>query len=505
MRYTTFRFALAVTPAQAAILARHAGASRFAYNQCLQLVADALATKRTDPQIRVPWSGFDLLKAFNAWKKTEEAGRLFVVAPGGTITKQVTGLGWRREVSAQVFEEAAVDLGRALSAYAEAKAGKGKDRVGFPRRKRKGRCRDSFRLRNKQGKGGGYCIRIGEGHPRSLTLPTIGMVRVHDDTRRLRRLLRPTAQTDPDTGQPVVEPRAKVLFATVNRHGSRWYVSLNVQAPDFHVQRRHPPRHADDSGGFVGVDRGLAAFAVAATAGGSEVGRFTAPKPLRRGIMALRRQSRAVSRAQPRSCNRAKASRRLSRQHARIADTRRSFLHAVSSQLVQTHDRLCLEDLAVANLMSNRYLARPSETPPGPSSPANSAIRRPGSGPSWWSVTAGSHPPRPARVAGGSSSRWGWLSGSFAATRAGWPSTATVTPPPTSPPGPSATTPRLRTAKRAAGQPTPLEGKALAIAVAMAKPASLKGEPTPTPSWRELRTPEKGAAGLPHHGAFDRL
>jgi putative transposase len=358
MRYTTFRFALAVTPAQAAILARHAGASRFAYNQCLQLVADALATKRTDPQIRVPWSGFDLLKAFNAWKKTEEAGRLFVVAPGGTITKQVTGLGWQREVSAQVFEEAAVDLGRALSAYAEAKAGKRKDRVGFPRRKRKGRCRDSFRLRNKQGKGGGYCIRIGEGHPRSLTLPTIGMVRVHDDTRRLRRLLRPTAQTDPDTGQPVVEPRAKVLFATVNRHGSRWYVSLNVQAPDFHVQRRHPPRHADDSGGFVGVDRGLAAFAVAATAGGSEVGRFTAPKPLRRGIMALRRQSRAVSRAQPRSCNRAKASRRLSRQHARIADTRRSFLHAVSSQLVQTHDRLCLEDLAVANLMSNRYLAR---------------------------------------------------------------------------------------------------------------------------------------------------
>jgi IS605 OrfB family transposase len=29
-----------------------------------------------------------------------------------------------------------------------------------------------------------------------------------------------------------------------------------------------------------------------------------------------------------------------------------------SSQLVQTHDRLCLEDLAVANLMTNRHLAR---------------------------------------------------------------------------------------------------------------------------------------------------
>jgi putative transposase len=37
---------------------------------------------------------------------------------------------------------------------------------------------------------------------------------------------------------------------------------------------------------------------------------------------------------------------------------RRSFLHEVSSQLVKTHDRLCLEDLAVANLLGNRQLAR---------------------------------------------------------------------------------------------------------------------------------------------------
>jgi len=139
MRHTTFRFALAPTPAQAAMLARHAGASRFGYNQCLGLVTKALATRRMDPQVRVPWSGFDLIKAFNAWKKTEEAGRLFVVAPDGTIIKQVTGLGWRHAVSAQVFEEAAVDLGRALSAHTEAKAAVRKGRrVGFPRRKRKG-------------------------------------------------------------------------------------------------------------------------------------------------------------------------------------------------------------------------------------------------------------------------------------------------------------------------------------------------------------------------------
>ena len=53
-----------------------------------------------------------------------------------------------------------------------------------------------------------------------------------------------------------------------------------------------------------------------------------------------------------------KAIRRLSRQHARISRIRRSFLHEVSSQLVKTHDRLCLEGLAIANLVRNKHLAR---------------------------------------------------------------------------------------------------------------------------------------------------
>ena len=76
MRHTTFRFALAPTPTQAAMLARHAGASRFAYNQCLRLVADALAAKRAGSEVKVPWSGFDLINAFNAWKRGESAGRI---------------------------------------------------------------------------------------------------------------------------------------------------------------------------------------------------------------------------------------------------------------------------------------------------------------------------------------------------------------------------------------------------------------------------------------------
>ena len=45
-RHTTFRFCLDPTVEQHDVLARHAGAARFAFNQCLRLVKTAL-TQRT--------------------------------------------------------------------------------------------------------------------------------------------------------------------------------------------------------------------------------------------------------------------------------------------------------------------------------------------------------------------------------------------------------------------------------------------------------------------------
>jgi putative transposase len=50
---------------------------------------------------------------------------------------------------------------------------------------------------------------------------------------------------------------------------------------------------------------------VAATADGTEVGRFQTPKPLHRGMVRLRRLSHRISATRPRSRNRAKAVRRF--------------------------------------------------------------------------------------------------------------------------------------------------------------------------------------------------
>jgi putative transposase len=345
-RHTTFKFCLDTAVEQHDALARHAGASRFAFNQCLAMVRAALNQRRANPDADVPWTGFDLINAFNTWKKAEDAGRVFIVDTGGVIEAVVTGLAWRSEVCQQVFEEAAADLGRGLKSWSDSRSGARKgNKVGFPRFKKKTGAAPSFRLRNKHPKGRLEAIRVGDNNrPRSITLPGIGQIRVHDDTRRLRRML--------------AKGRAKICFATITHHAGRWWVSLNIEAADLHPAHQHPTRDPDH-GGWVGVDRGLSAFLVAATADGGEVARIAdAPKALAAGMKQQRHLAKKLSRTKKGSVNRRQATAKLGRHHYHVANVRRHFLHQVSNELVKTHDRLVIEDLNVSGMMRNRRLAR---------------------------------------------------------------------------------------------------------------------------------------------------
>jgi putative transposase len=345
-RHTTFRFCLDPTVDRLEVLARHAGAARFAFNQCLRIVKDALTQRKTNPCIEVPWTGFDLINRFNGWKKTEDAGRIFAVSADGAVESLVTGLAWRREVCQQVFEEAAVDLAKGLKAWSASRSVRKGKRYGFPRFKKKTGAVPSFRLRNKHSKDRPPAIRLGDnGRPRSVTLPGIGQIGVHDDTRQLRRML--------------AKGRAKILFATVTRHAGRWWLSLNVEAADLHVAHRHPARADGDTDGWVGVDRGLSAFLVAATAAGDEVSRIHyAPKALAAGMRQQRHLSQKLSRKKKGSRNRRQAAAKLGRHHYHVANVRRHFLHQVSNALVKTHDRLVIEDLNVSGMLANHRLAR---------------------------------------------------------------------------------------------------------------------------------------------------
>jgi putative transposase len=201
----------------------------------------------------------------------------------------------------------------------------------------------------------------------------LGVLRVREDTRALRRLLREPSPTNSqpagvdgaEAGEPTkgssggsAGPRARILFATVTRRAHRWVIALTIQAPDLHPAHRHRPRAKDDPGGWVGLDRGLHHLVVAADATRILHGVWDPPRSYARNLDKLRRAARTVSRRQRGSARHARATRSLARIHRHVAEQRRWWLHQVSTDLVKTHDRLMLETLATANLLRNHTLAR---------------------------------------------------------------------------------------------------------------------------------------------------
>jgi putative transposase len=310
-------------------------------------VKDKLDERRARPDVEVLWSGYSLINWWNGWKRSPDAGRLFAVDPSGRADLVDAGLSWRNEVCAQVFEEAAVDLGRSVAAFSASKKGTRRGgRIGFPHFQKKGQGPESFRLRNKVSPRSRPSIRLGEKGARSISLPVIGAVAVREDTRHLRRMLRPRADG---------VPRARICSATVSFRQGRIIITLTCELADLHPEMRHrqgPPRS------FVGVDRGLSHLVIVAGSDRTEWGRIDPPRHLVAAGPALARASRSLSRKVPGSANRAKTRARLGRLHGRVANRRNDFTHRTSSMIAKTHGAICIEDLAVKNLVKNHHLAR---------------------------------------------------------------------------------------------------------------------------------------------------
>ena len=298
-----YRFALDPPPAQERMLRSHAGAARFAWNWGL-----ARCGQRYDAEGRW-YSAAQLHRLWNAEKKADQA------------------LAWWGENSKCAYQEAFRDLDRALRDFVKSRTGvrKGK-RLGFPRFKKRGKCRDSFRLTG--------VIRC---RPASVTLPRIGEVRTHESARKLARKLE--------------DGSARILSATVSRTAQRWFVSFTVE-----VERDIPGRHPRP-GSAVGVDLGVKALLT----GVDDAGRVLAvagPRALRGSLRKLRRASRAHCRKQNGSANRRKSAARLARIHAHVANVRADALHKATTALATRYETVVAEDLNVAGMTGNHRLAR---------------------------------------------------------------------------------------------------------------------------------------------------
>ncbi|MFJ2029760.1 IS607 family element RNA-guided endonuclease TnpB [Streptosporangium sp. NPDC087985] len=321
--HQAYRYALDPTPEQAAALASHCGAARYAFNWALGRVKAALEQREAEKTYgvaaerltEVPWSLYGLRKVWNAVKG--------VVAP------------WWAEHSKEAYNTGLDGVARALKNWSASRTGTRKGpKIGFPRFKSKHRTTPSCRFT-------AGTIRV-EADRRHVTLPRLGTLRTCESTRKLARHL------ERGTG--------RILSATVRLQGGRWSVSFTCEID----RTERPPLRPD---AVVGVDLGVRNLAVLST--GDVVPH---PKHHRSALRRLRRLNKQLARRTgPRTLDGGrrepsarwfKAKAALGRAHARVASQRRDGLHQLTTRLATTYGTVVVEDLHVAGMLANRRLAR---------------------------------------------------------------------------------------------------------------------------------------------------
>ncbi|AMP29525.1 IS607 family element RNA-guided endonuclease TnpB [Mycobacterium tuberculosis] len=311
-----FRFTLDPTEDQAKALARHFGARRKAYNWTVAtLKADiqawhASGTVTAKPSLRV------LRKRWNTVKDD-------------VCVNTETGVAWWPECSKEAYADGIAGAVEAYWNWQTSRAGKraGK-RVGFPRFKRKGRDQDRVSFTT-------GAMRV-EPDRRHLTLPVIGTVRTHENTRRIERLIK--------------AGRARVLAISVRRNGTRLDASVRVL-----VQRPQQPKVVHP-GSRVGVDVGVRRLATVATADGTAIEQVENPRPLGAALRELRHVCRARSRCTKGSRRYRERTTQISRLHRRVNDVRTHHLHVLTTRLAQTHGRIVVEGLDATEMLRQKGL-----------------------------------------------------------------------------------------------------------------------------------------------------
>ncbi len=103
----------------------------------------------------------------------------------------------------------------------------------------------------------------------------------------------------------------------------------------------------------VGIDLGLKSFLI--TSDGQTIAN---PKYSARDEKKLAKAQRRHAKKKKGSKNREKARKKVAKLHARIADTRRDFQQQTSTRLIRENQVICLETLAVKNMLKNHKLAK---------------------------------------------------------------------------------------------------------------------------------------------------
>lgn len=108
-----------------------------------------------------------------------------------------------------------------------------------------------------------------------------------------------------------------------------------------------------DEGKNIGIDLGLTNFAIT-----SEGSKFDNPRWIAKHEHNLKIKQQQLSRKQKGSNNRNKSRTKVAKVHLKITNCRSDFHHKLSRRIVNESKVICVESLAVANMVKNRKLSK---------------------------------------------------------------------------------------------------------------------------------------------------
>ena len=217
---------------------------------------------------------------------------------------------WLKEVDSLALANAQMNLQKAYNSFFK------RPEIGFPKLKSKKNHYYSYTTNNQ---GGNIYVT-----DRYIKLPKIGLVKIKKH----------------------LDFEGVIKSVTVSQNPSgKYFVSVLLNCEE----HKKLPQSKNETG----VDLGIKEFAI--TSNGEMIEN---PKYLRKSEKRLRKLQKDLSRCQKGSRNRKKCRIKVAKQHEKIANQRKDFLHKLSKRIICENQTVVVESLKVKNMMSNHKLAK---------------------------------------------------------------------------------------------------------------------------------------------------
>ena len=138
-------------------------------------------------------------------------------------------------------------------------------------------------------------------------------------------------------------PSAPSSVTVIKDCANRYFLSFVVEIKTVNIEAKNPS---------IGIDLGIKTFAFMSNGEKAE-------SPFYKELdQKVRKLQKKLARQQKDSNRRRKTRIQIAKLHNQIADTRKNFLHKLSTKVVSENQAIILEDLNVSGMMKNRKLSR---------------------------------------------------------------------------------------------------------------------------------------------------